>query len=204
MKPFYFFLVAKDKKGYDRNISPRQEAFQDLIKYHAAGYQLGIHPSWQSGDKDELLKEEIEWLTYIANRKISMSRQHYIRMTLPKTYRKLIKNGITREFSMGYGTINGFRASIASPFYWFDLERGEATDLQVFPFCFMDANSFYEQRFSASKAMEELMHYYHVIKKVNGTMITSWHNNLLGSDPEFKGWKEVYEVFLKEQVYWDM
>jgi hypothetical protein len=39
---------------------------------------------------------------------------------------------------------------------------------------------------------------------VKGLMITIWHNNFFGSDPAFKGWKEVYELFLEEVVYWDI
>ena len=105
---------------------------------------------------------------------------------------------------MGYGSINGFRASVASSFYWYDLEKEEATTLRLFPFCFMDANSFYEQKYTAQQAMEELLNYYRIIKKVNGLMITIWHNNFLGTDKLLAGWKEVYEVFLKEEVYWDM
>jgi len=35
-------------------------------------------------------------------------------------------------------------------------------------------------------------------------MITIWHNNFFGSDKMFEGWKEVYELFLKEVVYWDL
>jgi hypothetical protein len=204
VKAIYFFLVAKEQKGYDKNISPDKKALQDLIQYHAAGYTIGVHPSWQSGDDEKLLKEEIEWLSSVNNKKIINSRQHYIRMHLPETYRKLINAGIEKEFSMGYGSINGFRASVASSFYWFDLEKNEQTNLQVFPFCFMDANSFYEQKFTAQQAMDELLHYYRAIKKVNGLMTTIWHNHFLGTDPQFAGWKEVYEIFLKEEVYWDM
>ena len=103
---------------------------------------------------------------------------------------------------MGYGSINGFRASVASSYYWYDLEKEEPTTLRIFPFCFMDANSYYEQRYSAPHAMTELMHYYHHIRRVNGLMVTIWHNNFLGSDPAFAGWREVYEVFLKEEVFW--
>ncbi len=29
-------------------------------------------------------------------------------------------------------------------------------------------------------------------------MITIWHNTFLGTDPTFKGWREVYEQFIKE------
>jgi hypothetical protein len=50
--------------------------------------------------------------------------------------------------------------------------------------------------------MEELMHYYRHVRKVNGLMITLWHNSFLGADPEFAGWREVYEVFLKEEIFW--
>ena len=78
----------------------------------------------------------------IIDRKVVHSRQHYIRFSLPDTYRQLINHGILNEFSMGYGSINGFRASIASPFYWYDLSREEKTPLLVYPFCFMDANAF--------------------------------------------------------------
>jgi hypothetical protein len=143
-------------------------------------------------------------MEYISGQKMVRSRQHYIRFTLPATYRRLLQYGIEQDFSMGYGSINGFRASVASSFYWYDLEKEEKTALRIFPFCFMDANSFYEQRHNAAGAMSELMQYYRQIRRVNGLMITIWHNSILGRDAEFAGWREVYETFLKEEVYWDM
>jgi hypothetical protein len=204
MKACYFFLVAGHQKGVDRNIPIRSPALQELLRYHASGYKTGIHPSWQSGDDEILLKEEIEWMEYITEQKIIRSRQHYIRFTLPDTYRRLIKYGIGQDYSMGYGSINGFRASVASSFYWYDLGKEETTTLRLFPFCFMDATSYYEQKYTAAQAMNELMHYYHIIRKVSGLMVTIWHNSILGTDPAFAGWRDVYEVFLKEEVYWDV
>ena len=63
---------------------------------------------------------------------------------------------------------------------------------------------FYEQKLSPAQAFEEIRYYHDIIKKVKGTMIVIWHNNILGNDPTYKGWREVYEVFLKEIVYWDI
>jgi hypothetical protein len=203
MRPYYFFLAAARCKGVDRNISTSGPGLQDLIRYHALGYRLGIHPSWYSGDDERLLKEELEWMEVIAEKDITRSRQHFIRFTLPHTYRRLLSHGIEQEFSMGYGTINGFRASVASSFYWYDLEREEQTTLRIFPFCFMDANAYYELHSTAAQAMVELMHYYHHVRRVGGLMVTIWHNTFLGTAPQFAGWREVYEVFLKEEVYWD-
>jgi hypothetical protein len=203
-RAYYFFLLAKKQVGIDKNISPAKQQLQSLIAYHASGYTVGIHPSWQSGDEEALLMEEVDELEKIIKAPVKYSRQHYIRMVLPQTYRRLIDVGVEKDFSMGYGSMNGFRASIASSFYWYDLKAEKKTDLMLFPFCFMDSTSFYERKLSPKEAFMELMDYYRKIKQINGLMVTVWHNNFFGTDPMFAGWKEVYEVFLKDQIYWDM
>ncbi|HMT74728.1 MAG TPA: polysaccharide deacetylase family protein [Chitinophagaceae bacterium] len=198
LSPVYFFLSAVKRGKYDKNISPESHQWRQLTKCHSEKYATGIHPSWRSGDEPELLDSEIATLEKVSvKKKIVCSRQHYIRFTLPQTFRKLIESGITEDYSMGYGSINGFRASVATPFYWYDLDKEQQTPLLVFPFCFMDANSFYEQKLSADVAYEELMHYYTVVKSVNGTLITIWHNNFLGNDKRFEGWKEIYTRFIE-------
>ena len=197
LKPFYFFHCAIEKGKYDKNIPPSHPAMQELIKQHAEKYPVGIHPSWMSGDNEDLLAKEIKVLESATGKKITASRQHYIRFTLPHTFRRLIAEGITDDHSMGYGSINGFRASVASSFYWYDLEKRQQTNLLLHPFCFMEANSFFEQKYLPQRAYEEMMQYYNVVKSVNGTLITIWHNNFLGTHPLFRGWRDVYEEFVK-------
>ncbi len=46
----------------DKNISPDKKALRSLISYHAGGYTVGIHPSWQSGDEQAVLMEEVDKL----------------------------------------------------------------------------------------------------------------------------------------------
>lgn len=198
LAPHYFFLVAANTGKYDRNILPARKAMQTLIKRHDSKYEIGIHPSWQSGDDTGLLTKEINTLQQITGKEIKTSRQHFIRFTLPVTFRRLINAGIEKDFSMGYGAINGFRASVACPFYWYDLEKEEPTRLLLHPFCFMEANSYYEQHFSPSEALEEMRHYYREIKAVNGMMITIWHNTFLGTDKMFSGWRDCYRQFVAE------
>ena len=198
LQPVFFFLAAQKNGRYDKNILPYKDAMWKLIKQHAKKYSIGLHPSWQSGDDKSLLKKEKEQLEAMAETEINQSRQHYIRFNLPEGYNRLIAAGITDDYSMGYGSINGFRASVASSFYWYNLEKEEQTGLRIHPFCFMDANSFYEQKQDTKQTAEELKHYLHVCKQVNGTLITIWHNNFLGTAPEFKGWKEMYEAFITQ------
>jgi hypothetical protein len=198
LQAIYFFLVAEKNALYDKNILPRKNVMWQLIQQHAKKYTVGIHHSWQSGDQPSLLKKEKAYLEAMGETKITASRQHYIRFSLPEGYQKLITVGITDEYSMGYGSINGFRASVASSFFWYDLEQEQQTDLRIHPFCFMDANSFYEQKFTADQAYDEMLHYYKTCKEVNGTLITIWHNNFLGADKIFAGWKEMYDLIIKK------
>jgi hypothetical protein len=198
LKPYYFFLVANETGRYDKNILPSKKSMRELIRKHSDRYSIGIHPSWQSGDDPHKLKLEILKLGHISGKQILSSRQHFIRFTLPHTYRLLIDLGIEFDFSMGYGSINGFRASVATPFFWYDLIKEEQTKLLLYPFCFMEANSFFEQKFSLQKTFEELQHYCNIVKSVNGTLITIWHNTFLGTSKLFAGWREVYEQFVRQ------
>ena len=197
LHPIYFFLAAELKGEYDKNTNIDNKEFQQLVSAVAEKYKIGIHPSWYSGDHPAQLVKEKNWLEKFSHQNISSSRQHYLRFHLPRTFQNLINIGIREEYSMGYGSINGFRASIASPFFWYDLEKEESTSLLLHPFCFMDANSFFEQKFSAAQALEELMSYYEAVKTIDGAMVTIWHNNILSAADEFKGWMEMYEQFIQ-------
>ena len=198
LHPIYFFLVAHKNGIYDKHILPHKDAMWKLVNKHAKRYGIGLHPSWQSGDDRSLLKKEKIQLEEMSERGISKSRQHYIRFNLPEGYQRLITAGITDDYSMGYGSINGFRASVASSFFWYNLEKDTPTGLRIHPFCFMDANSYYEQRQNTEQTLQELLHYLAVCKMVNGTLISIWHNNFLGSAAEFKGWREMYEKFIAQ------
>jgi len=197
LKPIYFFLAPAKNSKYDKNILPNKNSMWQLVQQHVKKYTVGIHPSWQSGDDFLLLNIEKQQLEVMIEKDITISRQHYIRFNLPDGYRRLLIAEIKDDYSMGYGSINGFRASVASSFYWFDLIKNEETSLRIHPFCYMEANSLYEQKFTVKEAFEELVHYKTVCKKVAGTLITIWHNNVIGTDKLFDGWGKMYEEFLK-------
>ncbi|MEP6711665.1 MAG: polysaccharide deacetylase family protein [Ferruginibacter sp.] len=198
LAPVYFFLVATWGSVYDKNISPYARGMWQLIRRHAKKYTIGLHPSWKSNDQLAIVKKEKKILETAGNLSISASRQHYIKLSLPNTFENLIELGITDDYSMGYGSINGFRASVASPFYWYNLKTGKISALRLHPFCFMDANSFYEEKLNAAEAYAEMIYYLQACKKANGAFISIFHNNFLGTDKQFAGWKEMYEKFISQ------
>lgn len=191
LKPIYFFLVGDGGK-LDRNLPVDSSSMQSLIANTKSKYEVGVHPSANSHKNLGILQREVARVT--SNK----SRFHYIKYTLPQSYRNLIQCGITDDYSMGYGSINGFRASTSYPFKWFDVEKNEATDLLIHSFCYMECNSRFEQKDTAEEAFQELVALYHEVKKVNGNFIMIWHNFSLGSDTPWNGWKEMYEKALIE------
>jgi len=191
-RPICFFHVGERKGGYDKNLSPDHPAQQALIRSVRGWSDIGLHPSWQSGDRLSLLAEEKRKLEAILVAPIHRSRQHYIRFRLPDTQRSLLELGITDDYSMGYGSINGFRASTSRSFNWFDLSRNETTSLRIHPFCYMEANSYYELGHSLDAAENEWRQLEQVVRAVDGQLITIWHNTFLGTQLRFQGWRDRY------------
>jgi hypothetical protein len=198
LNPIYFFLVANKRKGVDKNISPSKKAMRQLIQTIGKKYLVGIHPSWQSGNDTTILKNEINNLSSILNAPVQSSRQHFLRMQLPSTYQQLIALGITKEYSMGYGSINGFRASYANAYFWYDLKNESKTILEIHPFCYMDATAIFKLGYAPYEAKKELQDFYKIIQSVNGNMICIFHNNFLTDQVALYEWKKMYASFLAD------
>ncbi|MEO6188688.1 MAG: polysaccharide deacetylase family protein [Ginsengibacter sp.] len=192
--PLYFFLVAKQNTRYDKNVKRSAKAIQTLIQKQSAKYEVGIHPSFYSSSDESLLKNEKFFLEEVVGKVIKKSRQHYLRFNLPHTYHLLSRSGITDEYSMGYGTTNGFRASYAGTFYWYDIAREERTNLRIHPFCFMDSNCIFHEKSSPEEAFNELITFFNECKKLDATLITIFHNHLMSS--QNAGWEDVYKNFI--------
>lgn len=198
LSPIYFFLVATRAGKYDKNISPYAHGMWQLMKRHAKLHRVGLHPSWRSNEDIKIVQQEKKILETATGYNITHSRQHYIKFSLPETFAQLPEIGITDDYSMGYGSINGFRASVASSFFWYNLAEEKISSLLLHPFCFMDANCFYEQKQNAEESYTELEHYYKICQEVKGKLITVFHNNFLGTDKTFAGWKEMYSRFTSQ------
>lgn len=200
-KPLIFMLMAEKRSQYDKNLSPKHPAQQRLIREVSGWSNLGLHPSWRSGDEPVLLAEEKTSLENIIGYPVVNTRQHYIRFRLPDTYCKLVEAGFRADYSMGYGSINGFRASTARSFYWYDLEREQMSSLRIHPFCYMEANSFFEWNNNVDEASNEWAALENQIRKYGGTMITVWHNTVLGTQTRFSGWRERYANWMRSMSH---
>ena len=131
---------------------------------------------------------------------MTKSRQHFLMLRFPETYRNLIANGISEDYTMGYADEVGFRASLCTPFYFYDLQKEEKTNLRIHPFAVMDATMNLYLKIKPAVALDYVRQLIDETKKVTGTFILLWHNESLSEVATWKGWKNVYEELIKEAV----
>lgn len=202
ISPIYFFLLG-DYGLNDKNIASKNKTFQSLIKSISDYSEVGIHPSYASNKNIETLTKEIKRLQTITHRNVTKSRQHFLKLNLPNTYRNLIDNDIKADYTMGYAEHPGFRASICSLFYFYDLDVESETKLQIFPFTTMEATYQYYKKYNPEESSNHISKLMKKVKSVNGTFISVWHNESLCDEDIWKGWRIIYEKMLKESINQD-
>jgi len=199
LDPVYFFLAGSGS-AYDRNVPPGTPAMQDLMRRTGGRYAVGVHPSYLSHSDQRILSEEKDIVAAATRQEITRSRQHYIKLSLPRTYRNLVQAGITDDYSMGYASANGFRAGTSNSFPWYDLESATVQPLRVHPFAFMDATSRFYLHHKPAGAMAEWERLWYSVQQVGGTFTSIMHNHLLGFARENKGWAAVYQQMLERII----
>lgn len=199
LKPIYFFLLA-DYGLNDKNVPHTSKKFQSLIKTVNDYAEVGIHPSYNSAENKEKLKTEISRLAEVLHKDITKSRQHFLKIYLPETYRNLIQLGITDDYTMGYASEMGFRAGTCTPFYFYDLKNEAETALRIHPFCLMEATFKYYKNILPGNALELMKPVIDEVKKAGGTLYSLWHNEFLSDAKEFKGWRKVFEEMVEYAV----
>ncbi len=196
LQPIYFFLLG-DHSAFDKNISHRRPALQRLIQQLHRQYPVGIHPSYQSNGKPQQIRREVQRLKDITNDPVIRSRQHFLLLHFPQTYRDLLAAGITSDYTMGFAAETGFRAGIASPYPWYDLEQEQATALMIHPFQAMDVTLKHYLQLSPQAAIEKVQQLIASTKSVGGTFSTIWHNSSFSYVGDWESWRQVYESILQ-------
>ena len=194
--PIWFFLVGK-YSTYDKNLPLNNESFKSLIHEISERTEIGIHPSYESNKSFEKLKKEFVYLSKLSEKPIVRSRQHFLKLLFTETYQNLIKLGIKEDYTLGYASDVGFRASTCTPFYFFDLHSNTESQLRIFPFQVMDATLNQYMKLNVEEAIDKVALILDKVKKVKGTFISLWHNESLSDHGHWKGWEIVYKKMLE-------
>jgi len=191
-----FWLVGKWGKK-DRNISIKNKKHQQLIKSLVdEGLDVGLHPSFGSFLKKDIIHTEKKELEDVCGKTISNSRQHFLRFEIPSTFVDLRTAGFTHEYSMGYAETVGFRAGTARAHRWFDLSKNEVSNLIIHPFVYMDGTLREYMKLSIEESKTLVKELHDEVRAYGGDFIFIWHNETIGNYGNWKGWKEVLDYTL--------
>jgi hypothetical protein len=143
------------------------------------------------------VRYEKEALAKLLAKPVTQSRQHYLKMKMPDTFRNLVEIGINDDYSMGYAAMPGFRASIATPFAFYDLKSDKTLPLTMHPFMLMDVTFIDYFGVSAAMAAPRMKKVIDATRAVNGQLITVFHNRVFSEkEKSWKGWVALYQQLL--------
>ena len=195
IKTVFFFLFS-EYTTFDKNVSYANTGYKLLIKSVIDYAPFGQLFSYYSMRNSQKLNKEKKHFESIVNRPVLKSRQFYNRFEVPKTYQNLIDMGIIEDYSMGYHTHCGFRASTCTPFYFYDLDFEIQTPLKIFSFALLDETLQDRQQLTPKEALLTILALQHEVKKVNGTFVSVFHSATLSDMQVNIEWAKVYEKSL--------
>ncbi|TAI49689.1 polysaccharide deacetylase family protein [Flagellimonas allohymeniacidonis] len=189
-----FFFQFAEYSAHDKNISPNNRKFGNLIKSVADYSTVSLSTSNLSSANVDVLKEEKDRLGNLIHRPINFSRLRYNRVNVPLTYRNLVDVEFTDDFSMGYTHEIGFRAGTCTPFHFYDISMETKQPLKVHPFAVFDY-AFLKYK-KANEVFAKMDTVFRSVKEVNGELISVFSNELLGSSHKIN-WLDLYQSLLK-------
>lgn len=190
------FWLLGDIGEFDRNISWRDPRHKRLIRNMKKVAKVGLHPSYASNYSDKRLSEERQRLQEILETDVLESRQHFLKLHLPHTYRRLIAEGFKKDYTMGYADSPGFRLGTAHPVTFFDLARNEICPYTLVPFAYMDGTFNEYMQISTEESKRIVADLATEVKQYGGVFCFIWHNETIGENGKWKGWSELLDYTL--------
>ncbi|MFT5338191.1 MAG: hypothetical protein ACJAY8_000686 [Sphingobacteriales bacterium] len=133
-----FFIPVARRSEWDRNLDYSTRVYQELVRWLGGWAKIGVHLSYTSHQVDGGFKVEVDRLSGVLNKPVTKNRFHFLKQTLPMTWRKLESAGIQEDYSLGFPDAMGFRAGVSWPFQPYDIGEERILNLMVYPFVIMD------------------------------------------------------------------
>jgi hypothetical protein len=191
-----FFLVGGDHPN-DSRFDISQAAYQKyVLAYQQAGFELGIHPSYEAVDRPGLMPAQKAALEKVIG-PVHISRQHYLRYRTPETLRALASAGIARDYTLCLSASTGAPTGVVLPYRWFDLQRNVATALTLVPAMVMDRTLLQYMQLDPAQATAEIAEQIAQTRTVGGRFVIILHNETFSDVGEWQGWLAVIRKMMQ-------
>jgi len=195
---FTFYFLAGGQTRYDARYKIGDPAIRKLIDHvRQAGHSIGLHPSYDAGQDEAYIAAERSALEQVTGQAITASRQHYLRFSVPETWRRLAAAGIREDSTAGYAAEPGFRCGTCKPFPVFDVVKREVLDLIERPLLVMDVSLRWYKQLAIPGALALCREIKDQVRKHDGEFVFLWHNSNLSEVEGWSGWTTVFEYLIE-------
>ncbi|KXH85469.1 polysaccharide deacetylase family protein [Chryseobacterium kwangjuense] len=194
-----FFFMAGNSSAFDSGYDIYDENLKEVFrKIDASGMTSGIHPGFYTFRDIDVLNEQIRRVAGATEKRITHSRQHYLRFDRRKTFENLEEAGIQTDYTMGFAEEEGFKCGTSHEFHPYDLKNDRPYKIKEKPLIAMDVTLSMYKKYSVSDANKILETLSERIKRTGGDFIILWHNAYVYREVEF--YNKVYLEFLKKNI----
>jgi len=201
VKSTFFFLREtapvklhdpKTWKHYGRRYDFCNEKICRVIEnLRSGGWEVGLHGSYESYKKPDMLKEEKSMLEGILKERVNGTRQHNLNLQIPETFLHHEKIGFEYDTSLGHKDSTGFRWGTCFPFHPVNEYEKKGMKLLEIPLSVMDI-----VLFSTKDHWKTLTGIESEVEKYGGALTLLWHHTVF-NEHDFPGWGAVYEKIVR-------
>jgi hypothetical protein len=197
----FYFICGRTNREKDAFYEPGHPAIRKLIRMaHARGHEVGLHPSYGTYLRPDLLAREAEALRIIAaeervDQELWGGRMHFLRWRQPETLRAWEETKFDYDSTLGYADMPGFRCGTCFEYQALDPVRLRTMSIRIRPLIAMECTVIHPRYLGLGITDEALQHFLLLknrCRSVGGTFTILWHNSEL-CDPASRS---LYEAVL--------
>lgn len=187
------YFMAGGTSANDEKYNVDTALFKSITELaKARGYQIGLHPSYNSYDDYVMITDERNKLQGVIGDKVRTSRQHFLRFAFDETITALSDSGIYEDSSLGYQHRIGYRCGTAFTYLLYDLRRDRNSRVSETPMIIMDGALLEECNRDVSKSQKLLLEFIDKYSQ-NSHLTINFHNTIF--DPTRYDAKEMWKMY---------
>lgn len=196
-----FYFICGGEPAVDGDYAIDSPWCLELLRSIAArGHEVGLHPSYASGERGGIVESEFRNLRNAAEqagvRQAEWGgRHHYLRWNPTRSWREWAQAGLSYDSSIGFADIPGFRSGYCFDYPVFDVSSGSRLPLRERPLLVMEKTVFPDHPSSTSgrDAVEACRDLALTCKRFGGDFTLLWHNSKICSRQQVTVYRQILD-----------
>lgn len=197
-----FYFICGTTSNMDADYQPEDLAIRELIqRIHRRGHEIGLHPSYGTYQKPQLIKQEADRLRTVLQEELIEQnefggRMHYLRWEHPTTLQAWNDAGMTYDSTLSYADLPGFRCGTCFEYPAFNTITQQPLQIRIRPLIAMECTIIADRYMGlgyGAEAEKKFAELKDTCRRVGGCFTLLWHNSHFDSQSD----RDMYVKVLK-------